>query len=64
MIRTARRRGILRRGYGPTKALVSSLDEDRRAEFKRDFAAFHDGFSTPLGISVPRQYLLTVGVRK
>ena len=51
-------------GYGPTKALAGSLDEARRAELRRDFIAFHDGFPTELGICVPREYLLSVGVRR
>lgn len=51
-------------GYGPTKALAESLDETRRAELRRDFAAFHDRFRTELGIAVPRTYLLTIGVRR
>jgi hypothetical protein len=51
-------------GYGPTKALAGSLDEARRAELRRDFIAFHDGFATELGICVPREYLLSVGVRR
>jgi ubiquinone/menaquinone biosynthesis C-methylase UbiE len=51
-------------GYGPTKALAGSLSEARRAELRRDFIAFHDGFPTELGICVPREYLLSVGVRR
>jgi SAM-dependent methyltransferase len=51
-------------GYGPTKALAASLDDRRRDDLKRDFVAFHDTFMTPLGISMPRQYLLTVGTRR
>jgi SAM-dependent methyltransferase len=51
-------------GYGPTKSLAASLDEARRAELRRDFIAFHDGFPTELGICVPREYWLTVGVRR
>jgi hypothetical protein len=50
-------------GYGPTKSLAASLDETRRADLRRDFIAFHDGFPTDLGICVPREYWLTVGVR-
>jgi len=50
-------------GYGPTKALADSLDSARREAFRADFIAFHNGFSTPLGICVPREYWLTVGVR-
>lgn len=51
-------------GYGPTKALAGNLDESRRAEFRRDFVAFHDQFSTPLGICVPREYWVTRGTRR
>lgn len=50
--------------YGPTKALAGSLDERRRADLRRDFVAFHDRFQTELGICVPREYLLTVGIRR
>jgi SAM-dependent methyltransferase len=50
--------------YGPTKALAGSLDERRRADLRRDFIAFHEGFRTELGICVPREYLLTVGLRR
>src|SRR6266850_513838 len=50
--------------YGPTKSLAANLDESRRAELRRDFIAFHDGFPTELGICVPREYLLTIGVRR
>lgn len=51
-------------GYGPTKALAASLDEDRRAALRRDFIAFHAQFSTPLGICVPRGYWVTRGIRR
>ena len=50
-------------GYGPTKALAAGLDADRREALRADFIAFHAGFPTPLGICVPREYWLTVGVR-
>lgn len=53
-----------RAGYGPTKSLAESLDEERQAELKRDFVAFHEGFRTELGICVPREYLLTFGIRR
>ncbi len=56
--------GTFSAGYGPTKSLAASLDEGRRADLRRDFIAFHDGFPTELGICVPREYWLTVGVRR
>ena len=51
-------------GYGPTKTLAESLDQARREAFRADFVAFHAGFPTPLGICVPREYWVTIGVRK
>jgi SAM-dependent methyltransferase len=51
-------------GYGPTKTLAGNLDEARREELHRDFVAFHEGFKTDLGICVPREYWVTVGIRR
>ena len=50
--------------YGPTKSLAASLDPITREALRADFIAFHAGFPTPLGICVPREYWLTVGVRQ
>jgi SAM-dependent methyltransferase len=50
--------------YGPTRSLAASLDDARRTELKRDFIAFHEGFRNDLGICVPREYLVTVGIRR
>ena len=52
-------------GYGPTKALAASLQDPDREALHRDFVAFHNAgaFVTPLGIALPREYLLTVGTR-
>jgi ubiquinone/menaquinone biosynthesis C-methylase UbiE len=50
-------------GYGPTRALAASLDAERREALRADFIAFHAGFPTELGITVPREYWLTVGQR-
>jgi len=35
--------------------------EARRAELRRDFIVFQDGFPTELGIRVPREYPLIIG---
>ena len=50
-------------GYGPAKSLAMSLDPNRLEALRDDFIAFHKTFATELGICVPRDYLLTVGVR-
>jgi len=51
-------------GYGPTRMLAESLEPVRREQLRADFVAFHAGFPTSLGICVPREYWLTVGIRK
>ena len=51
-------------GYGPTRSLANALDPEKREALRADFIAFHAGFPTPLGICVPREYWLTIGVRK
>ena len=50
-------------GYGPARMLAASLDPERRESLSREFAAFHADFSTELGITVPREYWLTIGKR-
>jgi SAM-dependent methyltransferase len=50
--------------YGPTKSLAASLDDTRRADLKRDFITFHERFRNDLGICVPREYWITIGVRR
>lgn len=51
-------------GYGPTKTLAGKLDPERRQQLQRDFVAFHEQFRSDLGIAMPRDYLLTIGVRR
>jgi SAM-dependent methyltransferase len=51
-------------GYGPTRMLAESLPADRRAALRDDFVRFHAGFASPLGVTVPRDYLVTLGVRR
>jgi SAM-dependent methyltransferase len=52
------------RGYGPTRSLAAGLAPERREALRTDFTEFHAAFSTELGICVPRDYLLTIGVRR
>lgn len=51
-------------GHGPTKALVASLDANRRERLRQDFIAYHEQFRNDLGIAMPRDYLVTLGTRK
>lgn len=50
--------------YGPTRTLAERLPPDRLDALKRDFVAYHERFRNDLGIALPREYLLTVGVRR
>jgi SAM-dependent methyltransferase len=51
------------KGYGPTRSLAASLEPERREALREDFIAFHAGFATDLGVCVPREYWVTIGVR-
>ena len=51
-------------GYGPTRTLAEHLDADRRAALRADFIAMHDAYPTALGICVPREYWMTLGIRR
>ncbi len=51
-------------GFGPIKTLAARLDPDRRAALRREFIAYHEQFRNDLGIAMPREYLVTIGVRR
>lgn len=51
-------------GFGPIKMLATTLDPERVEKLKQDFIAFHERFRTDIGIAMPREYLVTVGIRK
>ncbi len=53
---------VFSEGYGPTKTLYQNTD--RKAELRRDFIAFHDDHRTPIGVAMPREYLVIVGTRR
>jgi SAM-dependent methyltransferase len=55
---------LLVTGYGPTASLAASLDPSRREALQRDLIAFHERFRTELGITMPRRYLVALGVRR
>jgi len=44
--------------------LVATLDAGRREQLRQAFIGYHDKFSNDVGIAVPREYLLTLGIRK
>jgi SAM-dependent methyltransferase len=51
-------------GFGPTKTVAASLAPERREEFTRDFIEYHERFRDELGLAQPREYLVTVGVKR
>jgi SAM-dependent methyltransferase len=50
--------------YGPTKTLAESLDDERRAELRRNFVELHERSRVDGGLRFSRSYLLTVGTRR
>ncbi|MBV8651376.1 MAG: class I SAM-dependent methyltransferase [Alphaproteobacteria bacterium] len=53
---------VFSEGYGPTKTLLQYTD--RKDELRRAFIEFHDAHRTPLGVAMPRDYLVTIGIRR
>ena len=51
-------------GFGPTKTVAASLEPGRRAVYTRDFIEYHERFRGELGVAMPRQYLVTVGIKR
>jgi hypothetical protein len=51
------------KGFGPVRSLLSKLDDNDSAEFRREFESFHERHRTGAGILVPRPYVVTVGTR-
>jgi SAM-dependent methyltransferase len=51
-------------GHGLMVALLQNLPKERAEQLHADFVAFHERFRANGGITMPRDYLLTVGVRK
>jgi SAM-dependent methyltransferase len=51
------------KGFGPVRSLAASLSPARREALRDDFIAFHATFPSEMGITVPRAYWLTIGVR-
>jgi SAM-dependent methyltransferase len=51
-------------GFGPTKTVAATLEPQRREEFTRDFIEHHERFRRELGVAMPREYLVTVGVKR
>ena len=44
-------------------SLATACDPKRRQELERDFITYHEEFRNDVGVAMPREYLVTVGVR-
>ena len=55
---------VLAAGFGPVKALVENLDDEKRAAAKADLVAFFDRFQEGIGVAMPLDYLIAVGTRR
>ena len=51
-------------GFGPVKALVENLDDEKRAAAKADLVAFYERYREGIGIAMPYDYLIAVGTRR
>jgi SAM-dependent methyltransferase len=51
-------------GFGPTKTVAASLEPGRRADYTRDFIEYHERFRSGLGVAMPRDYLVTLGLKR
>ena len=51
-------------GYGPTRTVAAGCDPHRREELERDFIAYHEKFSDDVGVALPREYVVTIGLRR
>lgn len=50
-------------GYGPIKQLVAKLDAEATSRFRDDFLQLHEKHRTPVGVLVPRPYVIVSGRR-
>ncbi|MEU8110210.1 class I SAM-dependent methyltransferase [Nonomuraea muscovyensis] len=50
--------------YGPTRVLAEGLEPERRAELRRAFVDFFEGFRGAGGVRQSRPYLVVVGIRR
>jgi SAM-dependent methyltransferase len=51
-------------GFGPISTLLDSLDDEKRAALKADVDAYHAHYAGPMGLRVPRDYLVIRGRRR
>lgn len=55
---------LLAKGFGPVKALVDTLDDEKKAEVFAVLSAIYEPYQGATGVSVPFDYLVAVGTRR
>lgn len=55
---------LWKEAHGLTATRLKTLDHERQEAFRRDFIAFHEQYRVELGIAMPRDYLIAIGIRK
>ncbi len=51
-------------GFGPVKTLVENLDDEKRDAAKHVLVAFFERYREGIGVALPLDYLIAVGVRR
>lgn len=51
-------------GYGPTRTAATTCDPKRREELESAFIAFFESYANELGVAMPREYVVTIGLRR
>jgi SAM-dependent methyltransferase len=51
------------KSHGLTVKLLQNLGADRAEQLQADFISFHETFRAERGIAMPRNYLVTIGIR-
>jgi SAM-dependent methyltransferase len=55
---------LWKRSHGLIITILEKLSPQKARAFHDEFLAFHDRFSDEFGVSMPRDYLVTIGVRR
>ncbi|MGI9524570.1 MAG: class I SAM-dependent methyltransferase [Hyphomicrobiaceae bacterium] len=50
--------------HGLTVTRMKALDESAQNEFREAFVQFHEHYRTEVGITIPRDYIIAIGVRR
>jgi len=55
---------LFAKGYGPTRTVAAGCDPEGRVALEHDFIAYHEKFSNGVEVAMPREFLITIGLRR